>query len=348
MHSTPLPSIQEIKHLFPVYPYHVQFIEESRIHAKAILNGTDKRKAIVVGPCSIHDKTSAIEYAKRFKELYEEVSHTLFLVMRVYVEKPRTITGWKGLIYDPHLDGSHDIQTGLIWTRELMMTLIEMKVPIATEFVDPLATYYIQDLITWGFIGARTVASQPHRQLASALKIPLGFKNSTDGNLDQAVHGVISAKTTHCFMNIDEEGRLCAVQTDGNPWSHIVLRGSHDMPNYDAVSVHHALKKLTYAHLPERIMIDCAHGNCQKDHEQQAAVFRSVIEQIEGGNECIFGAMLESHLESGSQPLTEDPALLKYATSITDPCIDWETTEELIYSANELLSSSLSSSIAGS
>ncbi len=348
MHSKPLPSIQKVKQLFPIYPEHVQFIAESRIQAKAILNRTDRRKAVVVGPCSIHDKMSAIEYAKRFKELSKEVSNTLFLVMRVYVEKPRTITGWKGLIYDPHLDGSHDIQTGLIWARELLVALIEMKVPIATEFVDPLATYYFQDLITWGFIGARTSASQPHRQLASALKIPLGFKNSTDGNLDHAVNGVISAKTPHCFMNIDEEGRLCAVQSEGNPWGHIVLRGSHNIPNYDAVSVHHALKKLIQAQLPERIMIDCSHGNCQKDHEKQEAVFHSFIEQIQGGNESIFGAMLESHLEGGSQLLTEDPALLKYATSITDPCIDWKTTEELIYSANETLSSSFFSSLAGS
>ncbi|MBX3719786.1 MAG: 3-deoxy-7-phosphoheptulonate synthase [Parachlamydiales bacterium] len=348
MHSTPLPSIQEIKQLFPIHSHHMQFIAESRIHAKAILNGTDKRKVVIVGPCSIHDKNAAIEYAKRFKKLSHEVSKSLFLVMRVYVEKPRTITGWKGLIYDPHLDGSHDIQTGLIWTRELMMALTEMKVPIATEFVDPLAAYYVQDLITWGFIGARTSASQPHRQLASALKIPTGFKNSTDGNLDHAVNGVISAKTSHCFMNIDEEGHLCSVQSDGNPWSHIVLRGSQETPNYDAASVRLALQKLKNAHLSERIMIDCSHGNCQKDHEKQASVFRSVFEQIEGGNDSIFGAMLESHLESGSQLLPEDPALLRYATSITDPCIDWQTTEELIYSASEGLSSSLSSSLAGS
>lgn len=175
INSTPLPSIREIKQLFPISPHHLQFIAESRIHAKAVFGGKDPRKAIIVGPCSIHDRKSAVEYAQRFKELSERVKHSLFLVMRVYVEKPRTITGWKGLIYDPHLDGSHDMQTGLIWTRELLMLLTEMKVPIATEFVDPLAAFYFHDLITWGFIGARTSASQPHRQLASALKIPMGF-----------------------------------------------------------------------------------------------------------------------------------------------------------------------------
>lgn len=347
MHSTPLPSILEIKQLFPLYPHHLQFIAESRIHAKAIMNGTDPRKAVIVGPCSIHDKKSAIEYARRFKELSEKVGRSLFLVMRVYVEKPRTITGWKGLIYDPHLDGSHDMQTGLIWTRELLMALTEMKVPIATEFVDPLTAYYFQDLITWGFIGARTSASQPHRQLASALKIPIGFKNGTDGNLDNALHGITSAKTSHCFMNIDEEGHLCAIQSDGNPWTHVVLRGSQELPNYDPGSVGVALHKLSAMHLSPRLMIDCSHGNCQKDHERQKIVFASIMQQMERGNESIFGMMLESHLESGNQLLTEDPTLLKYATSITDPCIDWETTEELIYSAHGSLSSSFSSSTAG-
>ncbi len=345
MHSTPLPSILEIKQLFPVYPHHVQFIAESRIHAKAIVNGTDPRKALIVGPCSIHEKTSAIEYAKRFKALSDEVSRSLFLVMRVYVEKPRTVAGWKGLIYDPHLNGSHDIQTGLIWTRELLMHLTEMRVPIATEFVDPLAAYYFQDLISWGFIGARTSASQPHRQLASALKMPIGFKNGTDGNLSNAIHGITSAKTPHCLMNINEEGHLCAVQSDGNPWTHIVLRGAQEVPNYDAGSVGAALQKLAAAHLPPRLMIDCSHDNCQKDHEKQQVVFQSVIEQILNGNESIFGMMLESHLESGSQLLGEDPSLLKYATSITDPCINWKTTEQLIYSANESLSSPSFSSI---
>jgi 3-deoxy-7-phosphoheptulonate synthase len=214
-----------------------------------------------------------------------------------------------------------------------------MEIACATEFVDPLASVYFDDLISWGFIGARTSSSQPHRQFASHLNIPVGFKNSTDGNLESAVHGVLSAKEPHASMHIDLHGKLCAMQSEGNPYSHIVLRGSYTNTNYDDVSVQMALAKLKKAQLPERLMIDCSHGNCQKSVDRQRDVFLTVLEQMERGNDRIFGMMLESHLQSGSQPLTEDLSLLRYAVSITDPCLDWKATEELVYSADLALSS---------
>lgn len=329
----PLPSPYEIKTLLPLSS--TAFIEQSRETARRIISGDDPRKALIIGPCSIHDRDSALEYAERFKELADAVSRTCFLVMRVYVEKPRTSTGWKGLLYDPHLDGSHDIKTGLLQTRELLLALAEKQIPTATEFVDPLAALYFEDLVTWGFIGARTCASQPHRQFASARMMPIGFKNSTDGNLENAVHGALSASSSHASMHIDEHGKLCAVQSHGNPFSHIVLRGANDSTNYDPQSVSKALEMLKRSRLRSRLMIDCSHGNCQKSFEKQAFAFLSIIEQIEKGNDQIFGLMLESHLESGSQPLSKN---LKYAVSITDPCVDWKTTKDLVYSADSVFS----------
>lgn len=334
MTITPLPSPCEIKKLLPLSS--TAFIDQSHEAAKRIISGEDQRKALIIGPCSIHDKESALEYAKRFKELADEVSRSCFLVMRVYVEKPRTSTGWKGLLYDPHLDGSHDIKTGLLQTRELLLALAEMQIPTATEFVDPLAALYFEDLVTWGFIGARTCASQPHRQFASARTMPIGFKNSTDGNLENAVHGVLSAALAHTSMHIDEHGKLCAIQSEGNPFSHIVLRGASEFTNYDPESVLKALELLKQSRLRSRLMIDCSHGNCQKSFEKQGKAFLSILEQIEKGNDQIFGLMLESHLESGSQPLSKN---LKYAVSITDPCVDWKTTQELVYSADSVFSS---------
>ncbi len=340
MDESPLLSPDALKSLFPITEKGTRFIAESRKSAQNIISGKDKRKAIVVGPCSIHDRGAALEYAERFRTLAKSVQDTCFLVMRVYVEKPRTTTGWKGLVYDPHLDGSHAIQTGLMWARELLMLLSDMGVPTATEFVDSLIAPYIEDLITWGFIGARTSASQPHRQLASSLNLPIGFKNGTDGNVDDAINGVTSARTPHGFMKINGNGKLCAVQTEGNPFCHVVLRGSETSPNFDPQSIEHTLNCIRAAHLSPRLMIDCAHGNSQKQWENQREVFESVLSQITAGNEHIFGWMLESHLNKGNQVLREDPSLLHYAISITDPCIDWSLTEELIYSADVSISSS--------
>jgi 3-deoxy-7-phosphoheptulonate synthase len=339
METSPLPSPHDMKAAIPLSAKTATFIEKSRDAARKIVAGKEERKALIIGPCSIHERTSALEYAKKFRELSDAVADTCFLVMRVYAEKSRTKVGWKGLLYDPHLDGSHDIKTGLLWTRELLLSLADLGVPCATEFVDPLAATYFDDLITWGFIGARTTSSQIHRQFSSHLNIPAGFKNSTDGNLDNAVHGALSAQESHSSIHINDEGRICAIQSGGNPWSHIVLRGACNTTNYDVFSVQDALARLKKSGLTEHVMIDCAHGNCQKDADRQRDVFYAVLEQMEKGNDRIFGMMLESHLESGNQPLMEDPSLLKYAVSITDPCLNWKETEELIYSADEAFSS---------
>lgn len=336
MTSTPLPSPGDLKRRSPLSAMAKQAVAQFRETVSRIVRGEDLRKALVIGPCSVHDRASAIEYAGHFRELAKAVEKTCFLVMRVYVEKPRTKTGWKGLLYDPHLDGSHDMATGLLWTRELLLELAEMGIPTAVEFVDPLAALYFEDLVAWGFIGARTSASQPHRQFASARAMPIGFKNSTDGNLESAVHGVLSAKSPHTLLQIDEEGRLGMQQSEGNRDCHIVLRGANDFANYDPDSISAALQLLKKSHLPQRLMIDCSHGNCQKDFRKQYEVFQSILQQ---GNEAVFGLMLESHLESGNQPLGEDPSLLKYAVSITDPCLDWKTTSELVYCADAAFSS---------
>lgn len=332
-----IPSPLEIKKRFSLSYRAQQFIKESRHEARSIVAGKDARKAFIAGPCSIHDKASALEYAKHFKQLSIEVQETSLMIMRVYFEKSRTSTGWKGLLYDPYLDGTYDMHTGLLWTRELLLLLAELHVPIAAEFVDPLAACYFEDLITWGFIGARTSASQPHRQFASSLQIPIGFKNSTDGNLDDAVHGVAASSISHTFLAIDEEGRLSMKRSEGNPYAHIVLRGANDFTNYDALSVSEAIDKLERAHLRPKIMIDCSHGNCQKQGDKQKEVFENVMLQLEAGNESICGLMLESHLKSGYQSLSDDPSSLLYAVSITDPCIDWQTTEALMLSAHQML-----------
>lgn len=339
MTITSLPSPREIKALIPLPEEAALFIAQSRETARQIVQGKDARKALIIGPCSIHDRKSAIEYAEHFKDLLHQVSATSFLVMRVYVEKPRTAKGWKGLLYDPYLNGTHDIKAGLTWTRELLIELAKREIPCATEFVDPLAALYYEDLITWGFVGARTSSSQPHRQFASALEIPMGFKNATDGKLESAIHGVLSARESHASLHIDQEGKLCALHSTGNPYSHIVLRGADEFTNYDSASVQHALDKLRHHRLLPRLLIDCSHGNSQKTFEKQQEAFLSVLEQIERGNHHIFGLMLESHLQSGSQPLTDDLSQLKYAVSITDPCLDWKTTKQLIHSANIAFSS---------
>jgi 3-deoxy-7-phosphoheptulonate synthase len=342
MIAHPLPTPLEMKTRLPLLAEEAVFIAQARQIATDIIKGKDPRKVLVVGPCSIHDRKSAMEYAERFGELAQQVKDTSFLVMRAYAEKPRTLKGWKGLLYDPHLDGSDDIKTGLLWTRELLLELAKRKIPCATEFVDPLAALYFEDLITWGFIGARTAASQPHRQFASSLTFPIGFKNAIDGNLETAVHGILSAREPHALLQVDENGKLCALESSGNPFCHIVLRGAYHFTNYDAASVKEAKKRLQEDYLPQRLMIDCSHGNCQKRFNKQQEVFFAVLEQIERGDENIFGLMLESHLESGAQALTEDPSRLKYAVSITDPCLDWKTTEELIHSANCAFAASVS------
>ncbi|HSW87442.1 MAG TPA: 3-deoxy-7-phosphoheptulonate synthase [Rhabdochlamydiaceae bacterium] len=331
-----IPSPKELKEILPLSANQSKFISSKRSIARDVLLGRDKRMVIVAGPCSIHDLSAAKEYAQRFKELSQKVKNSCLLIMRVYFEKARTCMGWKGFLYDPHLNGSNDIQAGLYLARKLLLELADMHIPAATEFVDPLLTPYIEDLICWGFIGARTCASQPHRQLASHLSLPIGFKNSTDGNLDDAINGVLSARAPHSFLHVDEDGRLSAIESQGNALTHIVLRGSNELPNYDPKSVNAAVEKLALAHLTPRLLIDCSHGNCQKQFIKQKEAFSSVVQQMQD-NEKIMGVMLESHLEKGNQLLSEEPSSLRYAVSITDPCIDWTTTEELILSAHSAL-----------
>lgn len=319
-------SPRELKESFPLTDHARQNIALFREEAKQLLLHPGQRIAIILGPCSIHNEEGALEYADRLRSLQKEIAPQYFLVMRTHLEKPRTITGWKGLVYDPHLDNSHDIPSGLLLSRKIATQIAEMGIPIAMEFVDPLVGYYLQDLVTWGFIGARTCASAPHRQFASSLPFPIGFKNATDGNLTDPIQGILSAESAHAFLSLNEMGRVTHKLSSGNPFCHLTLRGSCQGPNWQAESVAQARERLKLANLPERILIDCAHGNCQGDHRKQITVFHSVLEQIQEGSTDIFGIMLESFLEEGSQ----GEPLRHYGTSITDPCIDWATTEDLI------------------
>lgn len=316
----------QIKAKLPATPKQKEFVAKSRQTARRLVAGQDGRLALILGPCSIHDLSSALEYGRRLAALSLQVSP--FLVMRVYIEKPRTVSGWKGLAYDPHLDGSNDIQTGIFWARELFLTLTDLGVPIATEFLNPLLLPYIDDLVTWGFIGARTSASQPHREIASLLPFPVGFKNSLGGSIEQAVHALIAARSPHRFPYLGENGQLTLIESEGNPYGHVVLRGSSNGPNYTALP-----KTLHQQHLyglKNRVLIDCSHGNCSKNYQLQTDVFQTVLSQYPSSQ--ILGMMLESHLEPGSQRLTESPSALDYGVSITDGCLGWKETEELVRS----------------
>lgn len=315
-------------------------IEKHRTTIRHLIHGKDERLAIVFGPCSIHDLSSALEYARRFKALADEISSTYFCVMRVYVEKPRTVTGWKGLIYDPHLDGSSDLQTGIYWARELFLTLTDLGIPIASEILHPLLVPFFSDVISWGFIGARTSASQTHREMASALPFPIGFKNSPDGNIQQAIQAMITVRQPHRFPFLNHHGNLIALDSPGNPWTHVVLRGSSSAPNYAPKTLQETAHHLSMNGFKHRILIDCSHGNCNKEFAQQKATFGAVLNQFLQGNRSVLGMMLESHLEEGSQFLSESPSMLHYGMSVTDPCLGWSDTESLIRSASELLSSS--------
>lgn len=342
MNKKPLLSPQKIKSFLPLKKESARFIENSRTTCNELLTKNDPRLALIAGPCSIHDPNAALEYADKWKKLSQETNH-FFMIFRAFHEKPRTKIGWKGLVYDPYLDGSNEIEMGLILTRQNLLKLTEMEIPIATEFVDPMIAPYIEDLISWGFIGARTSSSQPHRQFASSLHFPIGFKNNVDGNLEVALHGVSSAHVPHTFLSIDEEGRACKQKSEGNPFAHPVLRGSnYGDTNFDPFSIQIALEKIHAMNLESRLIVDCSHGNCQKHYQKQMDSFQSVIQQVQEGNFSIRGLMLESHLQEGNQTLGEDPSSLAYGTSITDPCLGWQQTEEVIQWAEEILSSSRS------
>ena len=307
-----------------------------------ILEGKDARLLVIAGPCSIHDERSALEYANKIKSLNDKVGDTMLLVMRTYFEKPRTTVGWKGLINDPWLDGTCDIGAGLERTRRLLLEITEMGVPTATEMLDSIVPQYIAGLVCWAAIGARTTESQTHREMASGLSMPVGFKNCTDGGLSTALNAMIAAGSPQSFLGIDQNGVSAIVKTTGNPNAHIVLRGGR-RPNYDSVSIMEAVDQLRGKHLSEAIIVDCSHANSFKKYENQARVWQDCINQRIDGNDAIVGLMLESNLREGNQKLTDDPTALEYGVSITDACISWETTEALIRSAHDQLQSTLRS-----
>jgi 3-deoxy-7-phosphoheptulonate synthase len=310
---------------------------EGRHAISRILSGEDRRPLVIVGPCSIHDPLAALDYARRLAGLRDEVADTLCVVMRVYFEKPRTTVGWKGLINDPHLDGTRDMMLGLRIARRLLLDINELGLPVATELLGPVVPQYIADLIAWTAIGARTAESQTHREMASGLSMTVGFKNTTDGNLQVALDAMQAAGTPHTFLGMDDEGRGAIVHTTGNPERHLVLRGGGGRTNYDAPSVADAAALCAARQLPSRVLVDCSHGNSSKDHTRQPTVFRAVLDQVLGGSPHIMGMMIESHLRAGSQKLVHGLEGLTYGVSVTDACIDWETTESLLRKAHALL-----------
>ncbi|CAG8433283.1 4164_t:CDS:10 [Diversispora eburnea] len=318
----------------PLTPKAFETVKNGREKAAAIIKGQDDRLLVVVGPCSVHDVNAAIEYAIRLKAYSDEANKDLFIIMRVYFEKPRTTVGWKGLINDPYLNNSFQINKGLRIARNLLMDLVsnELGVPCGCEFLDTITPQYIADLVSWGAIGARTTESQVHRELASGLSVPVGFKNGTDGSITIAVDAIKAASSGHHFLSVTKQGLSAIVETNGNDSCHVVLRGGSKGPNYSAEHVKYVSEKLTAANLPARIMTDCSHGNSQKKYSRQVDVVNDIAEQIkyqETGN-FIMGVMIESHLKEGRQDLTSDPSILTYGQSITDGCINWDTTVKVL------------------
>ena len=331
--NIPLPSPAALLGEIPRTDSQADFVATSRETIASILFGSDPRPMIVVGPCSIHDTATGLDYARRLADLAEKVRDRLYLVMRVYFEKPRTTTGWKGLIMDPRLDGTDDIPEGLRTARQFLREIIDLGLPTATELLDPITPQYIADLISWSAIGARTTESQTHRQMASGLSMPVGFKNSTAGDLVAAINATKAAGLPQTFLGVSDQGIASAVTTTGNPHCHIILRGGENGPNFDAASVATAREALIAAKLPPAIMIDASHANCGKDDRRMPEVFRDIIAQRAAGDTSIIGAMLESNLLAGNQPFPQPLDQLVRGRSITDKCIDWETTETLLLEA---------------
>ena len=327
----------QLKKEIPLSAKALQTVTAGRQVVRNILDGKDHRLFVVVGPCSIHDIKAAHEYAERLKVLAEEVSDTLYLVMRVYFEKPRTTVGWKGLINDPYLDDSFKIQDGLHIGRQLLLDLAEKGLPTATEALDPISPQYLQDLISWSAIGARTTESQTHREMASGLSSAVGFKNGTDGGLTVAINALQSVSSPHRFLGINQEGGVSIVTTKGNAYGHVVLRGGNGKPNYDSVSVALCEQALAKAKIKPNIMVDCSHANSNKDPALQPLVMENVANQILEGNQSIIGLMVESHLNWGCQAIPKDLNDLQYGVSITDACIDWDATEKTLRSMHAKL-----------
>jgi 3-deoxy-7-phosphoheptulonate synthase len=321
---------EEVKRRLPLSARAADTVLRGREAVRAILERRDARLFVVVGPCSIHDVAAAREYAGRLKALSDRVAPTLLLIMRVYFEKPRTTVGWKGLINDPDLDDSFHIEKGILLARELLLHVAELGLPAGTEALDPIMPQYLSELITWTAIGARTTESQTHREMASGLSTPVGFKNGTDGALATSINALESVRHPHHFLGITQQGQSAVFRTRGNSHAHLVLRGGGGRVNYDAVSIALAERQLAQANLPTNIVVDCSHGNSNKDPGVQPLVAENCVTQILDGNRSIVGLMLESHLKAGNQPIPKDLNTLEYGVSITDPCMDWQSTEVLL------------------
>ena len=329
----PLPEPQNVRDALPATERCTDVVLRTRRELHAVLEGNDDRLVVIVGPCSIHDPKAALEYASRLAALRERVADRILVLMRVYFDKPRTTVGWKGLINDPKLDGTHDIDLGLRTAREVLLRINELGLPCATEFLDPVVPQYTADLVSWAAIGARTTESQTHREMASGLSMPVGFKNTTDGSLQVAVDAMVSSRSPHHFVGVGMAGRVCVVRTAGNPDVHLVLRGGTRATNYSRADLAYARVKLEdIGVLGRRILVDCSHGNSKKDFRRQSSVFESLLEQRAKGETGLMGMMLESHLVAGNQKMKPGEQLT-YGQSITDACIDWETTEGLIDAA---------------
>jgi 3-deoxy-7-phosphoheptulonate synthase len=340
-----MPTPEEIHARVPLSETAAESVLTGRRTLECILDGTDPRVFVVVGPCSIHDPVAGLDYARRLKRLADEVAGTQLLVMRVYFEKPRTSTGWKGYINDPYMDDSFHIEEGMKRAREFLLAVNELGLPAGTEALDPIAPQYLGDLIAWTAIGARTSESQTHREMSSGLSTPVGFKNGTDGSLDAAVNAIISASSPHNFLGINMQGRSSVVRTAGNRYGHLVLRGGGGRPNYDTVSVALAETALAKAGLPHNIVVDCSHANSYKNPEMQPLVMQDCVNQIRAqraaGHRSIVGLMIESFIEAGNQPIPTDLSQMKYGLSVTDACVDWPTTEKMIRDADAALRDSL-------
>ena len=323
-----LVSPAQLAEQIPLSQNTADFIMHSRREIEAIIKGDDKRLLVIIGPCSIHDTSAAIDYAKRLKKLRDKYANELLIVMRVYFEKPRTTVGWKGLISDPDLDKSFKVAKGLNLARQLLVDINEMGLPAGTEFLDMVTGQYISDLISWGAIGARTTESQVHRELASALSCPVGFKNGTDGNVKIALDAIKASSVPHVLYSPDKSGQMCIYRTHGNPFAHVILRGGK-VPNYHQDDIKHTCEQLNQAALKPCIMVDCSHGNSYKDHNKQVDVARSLAQQITQGEQSIFGVMIESFIEAGNQAVKADTPLV-YGQSITDACVDLDVSEEML------------------
>jgi 3-deoxy-7-phosphoheptulonate synthase len=332
-----LPTPLELARQIPVANDLSEFIVESRTILRGLLAGTDDRTLVIVGPCSVDDPDAAMEYARRLRDVSREVSDVLYVAMRVYFEKPRTTVGWRGLINDPRLDGSGDLPDGLRIARRLLVDILQLGLPTATEFLEPVIPQYLADVVCWAAIGARTTESPTHRQMASGLSMPVGIKNGTDGSLTIALDAMVAAAAPHHFLGIDPDGRVAVIETTGNPDRHLVLRGGGVGPNHDPASIRGACAALKRRDLPRRILVDCSHGNSGKDPRRQPLVVEDLLAQMEKGERSILGWMIESYLEEGRQNVGADPGARRFGVSVTDACLGWDDTVELLQRTAERL-----------